>query len=99
MKLRWTDRSRRDLIDIAAYISEDNPAAARSWVARLRARARAATRAPRAGRRVPEIDRDDVREVLLGACRIVYRIAGSELHVLTVTEGHRSLRGVLPDDA
>lgn len=41
------------------------------------------------GVRVPEIDRDDVREVLLRGYRIVYRVLEHEIHVLTVFEGHR----------
>lgn len=38
---------------------------------------------------VPEIRLEAVREVLLKAYRIVYRVRGDEVHVLTVFEGHR----------
>lgn len=44
---------------------------------------------PRAGRRVPEIGRDDIREVLLKSYRIVCLVATSGITVLTVFEGHR----------
>ena len=94
-KLRWMPRSLEDLRAIRRYIAQDNPRAARRWVERLRERARAATKAPKGGRRVPEIDRDDVREVIVGNYRIIYRIRGRELQVLTVIEGHR----LLPRDA
>ena len=46
------------------------------------------------GRKVPEFDQDDVREVLLRNYRIVYRIHATEIRVLTVFEGHR----LLPQD-
>ena len=52
--------------------------------------ARAAV-APLAGRRVPELGRDDVREVLLHGYRVVYRVTPKKLQVLTVFEGHRLL--------
>lgn len=89
MKLRWTHRARRDLVVIGRYIARDKPGAARRWVERLRQRARDAAAMPRSGRRVPELDRDDLREVLLRSYRIVYRIHSSEIRVLTVFEGHR----------
>lgn len=89
MRLRWTDRAKRDLLDIGGYIARDNPAAACRWVERLRGRAREAARTPRTGRKVPELGRDDVREVFLRTYRIVYRVKADELHVLTVFEGHR----------
>jgi plasmid stabilization system protein ParE len=94
-RLFWTLRSRRDLLEIRRFIASDHPDAARKWVERLRKRARAAASAPRAGRHVPEIEREDVREVIVGAYRIVYRVLPGSIHVLTVFEGHRRF----PNDA
>ena len=95
MKLRWTDRARRDLIDIGRYIARDKPGTARRWVERLRRRAQAAIVPPLSGRRVPEVGEDHVREVLIGKYRIVYEIQKNEIRILTVFEGHRRL----PDSA
>jgi toxin ParE1/3/4 len=89
MKLQWTDRARRDLVAIGRYIARDNPAAARRWVERLRTRAQQAATMPMAGRVVPELQRDDIREVFLRTYRIVYRIREDAIDVLTVFEGHR----------
>jgi len=91
VKLRWTDCSKRDLLAIGEYIARDNRTAARAWVERLRDRARKAAQAPLTGRVVPELGRDDVREVFLRTYRIVYRVREDEIHVLTVFEGHRLL--------
>jgi toxin ParE1/3/4 len=88
-RLYWSFRARRDLVDIHRYIASDHPDAARKWIERLRKRARAAASSPLAGRHVPEIEREDVREVILGAYRIVYRVLDGSIHVLTVFEGHR----------
>ena len=38
MRLRWTVRATEDLKEIGRYISQDDPGAARRWVARLRTR-------------------------------------------------------------
>ena len=96
--VRWTQRAAKDLIAIGDYIASDDPGAARRFVERLRRRARDAARTPLAGRQVPELRRDDVREVLLGSYRIVYRVARGGIEVLTVFEGHRLLpTGVVPE--
>jgi plasmid stabilization system protein ParE len=92
-RLRWTLRAQSDLLEIARFIARDNPEAARRWVAMLRKRARAAARMPRAGRRVPELGRDDVREVVVRRYRIVYQIAPDGIVVLVVFESHRQLPG------
>jgi len=95
MKLLWTDRGRRDLLDIGRFIARDNPRAARAWVERLRERARKAAETPLSGRVVPERADQDVREVFVRNYRIVYRVFDDAIHVLTVFEGHR----LLPRDA
>ena len=74
MTLRWTDRARRDLLAIGRYIARDNPVAARQWVEHLRARAQHAATAPHVGSMVPELQREDIREVFLRTYRIVYRV-------------------------
>lgn len=99
MKLRWSQRAQDDLVEIARFIAQDNPTAARNWVKRLRERARQAAASPLAGRYVPERRREHIREVFLRSYRIIYRIQSTELVVLTVLEGHRLLRpGVLDDE-
>jgi toxin ParE1/3/4 len=88
----WTERAREDLADIFRYIAQDNRRAAAQWVGRLIERAESAAEAPLAGRVVPEVQREDIREVFLKSYRVIYRNAGKDLRVLTVFEGHRRLR-------
>lgn len=95
MKLRWSARAERELYEIGDYIAADDPEAALRWVERLRERARKAASMPNAGRKVPEIPQDDVREVFVRTYRIVYRIEARGILVLTVFEGHvQSSEGV-----
>ncbi len=89
--LRWTRRALQDLVAIGEFIGADKPVAARDWISRLRKSARTAAKMPRVGRRVPEVDMDDVREVVMRGYRIVYRIERNGVLVLTVFEGHRQL--------
>ncbi|MCK6681490.1 MAG: type II toxin-antitoxin system RelE/ParE family toxin [Thermoanaerobaculia bacterium] len=92
MRLSWTERARLDLIDIGRFIAEGDPGAAWRWVERLQARARMAARMPGAGRKVPELGREDIREVVERGYRIVYLVTKRDVRVLTVFESHRLLR-------
>ncbi len=78
-----------DLDAIGDHIARDDPEAAERWVMKLVGTAEKAAGAPLAGRRVPELARDDVREVLVRTYRIVYRVTAKRCEVLTVFEGHR----------
>src|SRR3989441_13209583 len=92
-RLRWTIRAQSDLLEIARFIARDNPEAGRRWVAMLRKRARAAARRPRAGRRVHELGRDDVHEMVGRRYRIVSLHAPDGIIVLVVFVSHRQLPG------
>lgn len=92
----WADRARRDLVDIADFIARDKPKAAREWVRTLISAVEDAALLPLAGRVVPEIGRNEIREVLRRNYRIVYRVAEGSITVLTVFDGRRLLRPAGP---
>ena len=93
--MRWklSLQAKADLRRIGHRIARDNPAAAVAWVQRLQDRARLAGQAPWRGRKVPEVDRDDIREAIVGNYRIVYIVQERSVQILTIFEGHR----LLPD--
>jgi toxin ParE1/3/4 len=92
MQIRFSPQALRDLEDIHAFISRDNPEAATRWIARLISSARRAAKTPRAGRMLPEIGEPEIREVLLRTYRIIYRLEPKRVVVLTVLEGRRRLK-------
>jgi toxin ParE1/3/4 len=87
----WSRRAREDLAAIFRFIGRDSRTAAEDWVARLVARAESAGELPLAGRVVPEIGHRDIRERIERAYRIIYRVDGQDVRILTVIEGHRLL--------
>jgi toxin ParE1/3/4 len=99
LEIQWTDRALNDLRAIGDYIARDSPAAAERWVGTLIAAVEAAAATPLAGRIVPELRRDDVREVFRKTYRLVYRVRERTLEVLSVFEGHRQFpRDAVPED-
>ena len=93
LKVEFSPTALFDLEDIADYIAKDNPVAAEQWVDRLIAAAHKVASHPRSGRVVPEVEDPKFREVIVGAYRVIYRVDGNRLLVVTVIEGHRRLRG------
>jgi plasmid stabilization system protein ParE len=70
--------------EAATYIAQDSAAAGRRWVDGLFAIAGTLSRLPERGRLVPELQRPDVRELLYGNFRIVYRVEPRRVAILTV---------------
>jgi plasmid stabilization system protein ParE len=89
MRIVWAPRAIVRATEIAEYIAADRPAAARRWVQGLFARAAKLRRHARLGPKVPELDRDEVRQVRYGKYRIVYRIDPKRVVVLTVRHSAR----------
>ena len=99
LSIRWSARAMGDLDQIATYIARDNPKAAREWIAKLRDTAENAARMPLAARIVPQIQRDDVREVFLRSYRIVYGVREDHIFVFTVFGGGKQLpEAAVPDE-
>lgn len=46
---------------------------------------------PLAGRRVPEYQRDELREMIKRGYRVVYRVGEEQVEIVTVRDGHRRL--------
>lgn len=94
MKVHWTTRSVTRLDSIQAYISRDNPAAALRLLQQLVRRSVQIAAFPSSGRRVADYAREDVRELIEGEYRIVYRIGVDRIDVLTVMH----VAQLLPND-
>ena len=91
MKVHWTDTARRHLAGIHDYIAEDSPLYARRVVDRITARSKQIADFPRAGRQVPEYEDENVREVIEGRYRIIYRILSDRVDVVAVIHAAREL--------
>ena len=83
----------KNLLYIEDFIARDSPERAVRFVDALIDHAEAIlTDNPRSGRTVSEIGNPDIRELIYRGYRIVYRLNGNRIELLTVFEGHRLLR-------
>lgn len=84
MRVHWTDHAKRQLAAIHDHIALDSERYALRVVDRLTRRSQQIARFPKSGRMVPELELDDVREVIEPPWRIVYRILSDRIDILTV---------------
>jgi toxin ParE1/3/4 len=90
-EIAWTEPALAGLTDVVAYIAADDPRAAERLRDRTIAAVERAAAHPYSGRVVPEIARQDVREVIVRPYRIVYRVAETHIVIWAVHSGRRLL--------
>jgi plasmid stabilization system protein ParE len=92
LKVIWTATAIARLEEIEDYIAADDPAAAVRFVEALLDAGDGPASSPLRGRNVPELPASGLREVVYERYRLVYRVRGRRIEILTVFEGHRLLR-------
>lgn len=95
VSLVWTEISRNDLKDIFDFISRDSHRYASITVSKIYQRAQTIIANPFIGRVVPEFENKNIREIVTGNYRIVYRIIND--HQVDILRIYHSAR-YLSDD-
>ena len=91
MKVHWTDTAEKHLDAIYSYIAQDSSEYAKRMVDRLTRKSQQIARFPFSGRRVPEYDVDQIREVIEASFRVIYHIKSDQIDVLAVIHGAMDL--------
>ena len=88
-RIVWTRRARENLRSIRDYVASDSPRSADRFVERVLDCVNRVAQFPDAGAVVPEFPDGTVREIFVGAYRIVYRIGERSVEVVTVRHASR----------
>ncbi len=92
VELNWTEDAINDLINIGEYIELDSIKYASVIVNSIFSYAEILKISPKAGRIVPEFQKNNIRELIKGNYRIVYNIVTRErLDILTIHHCKRIL--------
>lgn len=94
MKIIWSPLAIDRVSEIAEYISKDNPRAAAGWIEDIFEKVLILKSSLKMGRTVPEINSKEVREIIFGNYRIIYRIEKNNISILTI----RHTKQILPID-
>jgi len=92
-QLRYSAGAKEDLKQIAAYIAQDKPIAARKWVAKLREKCRLIATHPDIGDDRPEFG-DGIRGSYLGSYVIFFRRTNGILEIVRVIRGDLDTRSL-----
>lgn len=84
MKIIWTELAVNKLEEFADYIALDKPIAAQKWVEKIQKSANKLKDYHQLGREVPEVRRQDIRELIEGNYRIIYRVESKRISILTI---------------
>ena len=84
MKLIWTELAVEKLEEFADYIALDKPMAVLSWAEAIQNSVNKLKEFPQLGREVPEVKRADIRELIEGNYRIIYRTESKRISILTI---------------
>lgn len=92
VEIRWLKEARDDLRDIYDYISLDSERYAKRQIDKLINRTQILKNQIRVGKEVEEINTPEIRELIEGNYRIIYRILNeNQVHILMVHHGARDL--------
>jgi plasmid stabilization system protein ParE len=94
MKIQWSPLAVGRIAEIAEYIAQDSPILAEKWIQSIFDRVEQIKNFSQSGRFVPEINRKDIRELIIVNYRIIYRIETHAISILTV----RHSRQILPEE-
>jgi plasmid stabilization system protein ParE len=94
MRVRWTHNAIEHLANIYEYIALNSPTYAKQMVDRITRRSTQIGGQPYSGRKVPEYQADDIRELIENPYRIIYLVKQDQIDVVAVIHGAR----LLPDE-
>ena len=84
MKVNWTNHAIGQLIDIHDYILNDSKFYAKIVVDRITKSTKKLQVHPQIGRKVPELNQHNIREIIHGNYRIIYKLENEKIDILSV---------------
>lgn len=90
-KVTWSEQASDDLDVITDMIARDSLLMALLFAQQILAATEPLAAFPLLGRAVPEKRREDLREVIVQSYRVIYRVRGDDVVILTIHHGARQL--------
>lgn len=84
MKIIWSPLAIAKVHKETQYIARDRPGVAANWAEGIFESVARLADLPESGRVLPELGRPDVREITYRSHRVIYRIDGQSILILTI---------------
>ncbi len=92
VEIKWTDNALKELDNIANFISKDSPKYAQILVKQIYEMISHLEQFPKFGRKVPEYNDPNLREILYKSYRIIYLIKQKHIEIISIIHGSRLLK-------
>ena len=89
--MTWTPQALNDVDAICKFIARDAPRYAQLFATQVFKSVERLEAFPESGRMVPEVGQENIREIILGNYRVIYRILNGDVEILTVYHSARLL--------
>ena len=93
MRIFWSPLAVERLENIFEYISKEDNDAAYKLIGKIFKKVETLSKFSERGRKVPEANREEIREIFEGEYRIIYRVEPKRVIVLSI----RNFKQLLPD--
>lgn len=90
--ISWTDTAQSNLIEIKEYVSLDSPLQAELLIEGIFTKAQILLQFPEIGKRLKELPEKEYRELLYKSYRIIYKVEGGKVYILTIYHSARLLK-------
>ena len=90
-RLIWTTQALEDVEAICQFIARDAPRYAQVFATQVFEAVERLQTFPKSGRSVPEVGQENIREIIHGNYRIIYRLTNDVIQILTVYHSSRLL--------
>jgi toxin ParE1/3/4 len=97
-KVLWARVAENDLLGIIIFIAEDSPDNAQKILSKIKNRTAKLEYSAMQGRVVPELLRQGIslyREIVISPWRVIYKIEGNGVFILSVIDSRRNVEDVL----
>ncbi|MEI6815993.1 MAG: type II toxin-antitoxin system RelE/ParE family toxin [Bacteroidota bacterium] len=94
-QIKWTKLALKDLDSIDDYISQDSTYYAQKIIENILDSVKILLAHPLSGRIVPEFEKKEIRELIIGNYRIVYKIYPKKISIVRVHHAARDMSKAL----
>ena len=91
VEIEWSSIAQNDLNRIIDYIAQDSLEYALLFFEQVREKVENLTQFPKMGRKIPELDDPNIRELILSNYRLIYQILGEKIQIVRLIHGSRIL--------
>ena len=90
-RVRWTQSALNDLDNICEYIARDSQFYVAAFVNKIKLASRSLSKMSSRTRTVPETQNTNIRELLIGSFRLMFRLQGNEVQIIAILHQAQNL--------